>query len=351
LHFGLRTLKTFDGNYPAFIAEELKPRDPNGLLVLDLFAGCGGLALGFEAAGFETIGFEMDSDCCATYNKNLKGACSEAFLTPEFSFPNADIVIGGPPCQPFSVGGHQHGLKDSRDGFPTFIAAIENVKPQLWMFENVKGLLYRNRWYLDEIVRILKDLGYEVEGHLLNAVHHLVPQNRERVIVVGHKGGFRFPRHSSMTVTAGQALGDLAYATPANAKYLTKSMDDYVAKYERASKCINPRDLNLKRPARTLTCRNLAGATGDMQRIRMPDGRRRRLEVREAARLQSFPDWFNFEGVENSQFNQVGNAVAPMFSLALGRAVAQHLLLSGDATGPEDSMVSLSQAQMSLRLA
>lgn len=343
-------MKIFDGDYPSFIAEELKPRAPNGLVALDLFAGCGGLALGFEAAGFETIGFEMDPDCCATYNKNLKGACSEAFLTPDFAFPQADIVIGGPPCQPFSVGGHQHGLKDSRDGFPTFIAAVERIQPQLWMFENVRGLLYRNRGYLDEIVRKLGALGYQIEGGLLNAVHYLVPQNRERVIVVGHKGGFVFPHSSPMVVTAGQALRELAYETPPNARYLTKSMDDYVAKYERASKCINPRDLHLNRPARTLTCRNLAGATGDMQRIRMPDGRRRRLDVREAARLQSFPDWFLFEGEENSQFNQVGNAVAPMFSLAIGRAVAECLTKNANA-GADRSKTLPSVNQMSLQLA
>ena len=114
-------------------------------MALDLFAGCGGLALGFEAAGFETIGYEMDGDGCATYRRNLRGICYEIFLTPETVYPTADIVIGGPPCQPFSVGGHQHGLKDSRDGFPAFIAAVSQVKPKLFMFENVRSLLYRNK--------------------------------------------------------------------------------------------------------------------------------------------------------------------------------------------------------------
>jgi len=342
-------LKTFDGDYPSFIAEELMPRSSTGFVALDLFAGCGGLALGLEAAGFATIGFEMDPDCCATYNKNLHGSCNEAFLKPDFAFPKSDIVVGGPPCQPFSVGGHQHGLRDSRDGFPTFISAVEQIQPRLWMFENVRGLLYRNRWYLDEIVGCLKRLGYEVEGHLLNAVHHLVPQNRERVIVVGHKGGFTFPRHALVTVTAGQALGQLATESPASGKYMTKSMDDYVAKYEQASKCVNPRDLYLDRPARTLTCRNLAGATGDMQRLRMSDGRRRRLEIREAARLQSFPDWFTFEGNEGSQYKQIGNAVAPMFALALGRTIAEYL--SPNTASIEESTKShLTPAQMSLRL-
>jgi DNA (cytosine-5)-methyltransferase 1 len=195
----------------------------------------------------------------------------------------------------------------------------------LWLFENVRGLLFKNRWYLDEIVHRLERYGYVVEAKLLNASHYLVPQNRERLIVVGHKGGFEFPERSHATVTVGQALGGFLFAEPADGKYLTESMDQYVARYEKASKCINPRDLDPNRPSRTITCRNLAGATGDMQRIKMPSGRRRRLSVREGARLQSFPDWFEFAGTEGSQFNQIGNAVPPMFAFALAGSVKQYL--------------------------
>jgi DNA (cytosine-5)-methyltransferase 1 len=318
-------MKILDSDYGMLLDEALRPASQGHGVALDLFAGCGGLGLGFEAAGFDTIGFEMDTDCCATYNANLNGMCHEVMLTPDYVFPHADIVIGGPPCQPFSVGGHQLGLEDSRDGFPVFVSAVEQLKPRLWMFENVRGLLYRNRWYLDEVVTRLERMGYVVEYHLLNAVHYLVPQNRERIIVVGHLGGFVFPEKQKYTVTAGNALGERAFAAPDDGKYLTPSMDEYVAKYERASKCINPRDLHLDRPARTLTCRNLAGATGDMQRIRLSDGRRRRLTPREAARLQSFPDWFAFHGTEGSQFKQIGNAVPPLFAKALASSVAQYL--------------------------
>jgi DNA (cytosine-5)-methyltransferase 1 len=320
--------------YPENLAQLLKPQ-PNGTpLVIDLFAGCGGLALGFEAQGFATHGYEMDADACASYRKNLKGPCTQTLLTPETKLPQADIVIGGPPCQPFSVGGHQLGLRDSRDGFPIFISAVKRLNPKIWLFENVRGLFYRNHWYLEEVVDALQDLNYTVEIRLLNAVHYGVPQNRERVVVVGHRGTFAFPSQT-LTVTAGEALGSLTQSCPSDAKLFTPSMDDYVARYEKASKCIRPRDLHLDQPSRTLTCRNLAGATGDMMRILLPDGRRRRLNFEEAKRLQSFPDWFDLAGGETSKFNQIGNAVAPLMAYALAQSVRNYLQLQETAPRPE----------------
>jgi DNA (cytosine-5)-methyltransferase 1 len=304
-------------SYPQTINKLLRPKAHAKPLVLDLFAGCGGLALGFEAQGFETLGFEMDADCCASYRHNLHGDCVNVKLHTSYRFPKAQVVIGGPPCQPFSVGGLQNGIRDARDGFPAFISAVEQAEPNIWMFENVRGLMYRNRDYLDVIIAELEGLGYVVEFKLLNAVQHGVAQNRERVIVVGHRGEFSYPKANNERITAGQALEALASEVHQDSKFLTASMDTYVAKYEKASSCITPRDLHLDRPARTVTCRNLAGATGDMHRVVLSDGRRRRLTVREGARLQSFPDWFEFQGSETSAFNQIGNAVPPMLAYAI----------------------------------
>ncbi len=292
---------------------------------IDLFAGCGGLSLGFEACGIRTSGYEMESDYANTYSRNLTGSCKCKRLELGEEYPSAKIVIGGPPCQPFSVGGKQLGLQDSRDGFPVFIEAIKKVDPDIWVFENVRGLLYRNKDYFEEILTRFKELNYVVEYQLLNAVWFGVPQNRERLVVVGHRGKFQFPKETPIRVTAGEALGELATSIPDDAKFLTPSMDEYVANYEKASKCINPRDLYPDRPARTLTCRNLAGATGDMHRVRLPDGRRRRITVREAARLQSFPEWFEFSGTETSQYYQVGNAVPPLFAYAIASSVVEYL--------------------------
>ena len=195
--------------------------------------------------------------------------------------------------------------------------------------ENVRGLLYRNKDYLRLVVQSLEDLGYGVDVRLLKAVHYGVPQNRERVVVVASTVGRKWNWPSmtvDMPVTAGAALGlPLAHEESADSNYLTPNVDKYIAEYERKSHCVNPRDLHLDRPARTVTCRNLGAMTSDMLRLRVPSGRRRALTVREGARLQSFPDWFKFSGTTYEQCEQIGNAVPPLMGLALARQVRQAL--------------------------
>lgn len=307
-------------------------------VVLDLFAGCGGLALGFEAAGMKTIGYEMRAEAVQTYNNNLHGECCETKLLVGSPDLRADVIIGGPPCQPFSQIGYQRGERDDRDGFPIFLDAVNRIRPKIAIIENVRGLLFRNKDYLRQAVRELERFGYSVDVKLLNAVDYGVPQKRERVVIVASTVGWEWPGSVvAEPVTAGIALGSMAAQVTEESRFLTPSMDRYVAKYEKASHCIRPRDLHAGSPSRTVTCRNLGGATADMLRIALADGRRRMLHTREAARLQGFPDWFTFAGTPYEQMEQIGNAVPPLLSFALAKQVRRFLETPSMAKTPKQS--------------
>lgn len=304
-------------------------------VVMDLFAGCGGLGLGFEALGCRTVGYEAKDVAASTYRDNL-GECETTFLDIGQPEGMADVIVGGPPCQPFSQIGYQRGNRDPRDGFPIFLDAVNRLRPKIAIIENVRGLLFRNKDYLRLAVTELERFGYHVDVRLLKAWHYGVPQNRERVVVVASTVGWRWPEHVvDEAVTAGVALGDTAHLAPERSKFLTTSMDKYIASYEAASKCVRPRDLHLDQASRTVTCRNLGAATSDMLRIRLPDGRRRFLTPREGARLQSFPDWFEFRGNEYEQCEQIGNAVPPLMSLAIAKQVIK--ALEGGEPAPKNS--------------
>lgn len=312
-------------NMESLLAKPIRNSSATSPVCIDLFSGCGGLGLGFEAAGFKTIGFEKDSDAAASYRLNL-GDCITEDLNIETNFPNANLLVGGPPCQPFSVGGKQAGPRDARDGFPTFLSAIERVQPAIAIFENVRGLFYKNKAYLHLILRELEKLNYLVDAKLLDASHFSVPQRRQRLFVVATRVGWIWPRQNFIGQSVvSDAIGDTMELHQDEATYLTPAMDKYISEYEQKSHCINPRDLRPTQVARTLTCRNLGGLTSDMMRVRLSSGKRRTLTVREAARLQTFPDWFQFQGSKYKKFEQIGNAVPPLLSLQIANAARQQI--------------------------
>ena len=176
------------------------------------------------------------------------------------------------------------------------------------------------------VLQELRELGYNITYKILNAADYDVAQNRERVFCIGSLiGEFVFPKEKPYLISSGEAVGDIIDILPESPMFLTPSMDKYIASYEAKSHCVTPRDLHLDMPARTVTCRNLAGATSDMQRYKLPDGRRRRLTPREGARLQSFPDWYIFSGSMESQFNQVGNAVPPFLAYNVAAELIKHI--------------------------
>jgi len=314
------------------------PATSNGWKVLDLFAGCGGLSLGFESAGFDVTGYEMNPKYVATYNKNLRGECFEQRISEDVAFEGrVDVIVGGPPCQPYSETGAGFakgknkkksfkGSKDERDGFPAFISYVKKLKPKLFIAENVRGLKFkRNEKYLNSLIKKFEKLGYNVNCTVIRMSNFEVPQNRERLFVIGHDGTFNLPEPSDSQFTVRDALGELACEAPTDGRYLSKSEDEYISRYEEKCQLKNPRDLHLDIPSRTLTCRNLAGSTADMIRLKMNDGRRRKIRVKEASRIQGFPDWFEFNENQATAFNEIGQSVPPLFAKQLASSVLDYL--------------------------
>ena len=313
--------------YIEFINKTLSlKRKKNNLLVCDLFAGAGGLSLGFEANGFETVAFENKDYASNTYNKNLKGKCHTQKLDAQTIYPKCDVLIGGPPCQPFSVSGHQNGKSDKRDGFPIYLNALKQIKPKVFLIENVRGTLFKNKNYLNYIIRELENCGYKVNIKILNSNNFGVAQLRERLFILGSKNEIKIPlKINNSSINSGIAIKDIINKYKVSHKFLTSNMDKYILRYEKKSKCINPRDLNLNKPARTLTCRNLGGQTSDMMRIKTGT-KRRMLTVQEASRLQSFPDFFNFTGTDYQKMEQIGNAVPPLVAFMFADIIKNYIL-------------------------
>lgn len=310
-------------DYNDFLVEQLSARKDLGIKAMDLFSGCGGMSLGFESVGIISNGIDSNSSAVKTFNRNLNGDAKCSKLDLEFDYNPSDILVAGPPCQPYSVAGKRLGQKDIRNGMPMVLDALRKQKPKVVVVENVKGLL-KEKTYVSSLLDKMEHLGYKANLEVLNARNFGVPQNRERLFIVGVKGKskFKFPEPYGDVVSAGVAIGRIRSSVPKGTKTLTKNIDKYILKYEVASKCKRPRDLHLDSPSRTITCRNLSGSTGDMMRVKLKSGIRRTLSVKEAAALQSFPSWFRFSGTQAEAYKQIGNAVPPM----LGRAIAKEII-------------------------
>ena len=306
----------------------LRSVNPSGLRAVDLFCGAGGLSLGFWAHGIEVVGVDINVDAAETYARNL-GESYCADIKAGIRLPDADILIAGPPCQPWSRAGKRLGREDDRDGFPITIQAVEQMRPTAVVVENVPGSVRsEKRDGLDYIKEQLRSLNYLVSEHVLNAADYGVPQNRSRIFVVGIIGEVRVgsPKPWQQAISVRQSIPGTYWRNMPETQTVSDKMSAYISRYERASGCRTPRDLHIDKPSRTLTARNLSGATGDMMRLKLSDGTRRTLTVGEAARLQSFPDWFQFHGSKRSKLEQIGNAVPPMLSYAVAEMVLQRLV-------------------------
>jgi DNA (cytosine-5)-methyltransferase 1 len=322
---------------------------------VDLFAGAGGLSIGFEQAGGEIVaGIEWDRDATETFAKVHPSAESILGDIHQIDWRRwkgeADLVIGGPPCQPWSTGGLMLGANDPRDGWPAFIKAISVIKPRAFVAENVEGLATgRRKDGLKTLVDTLGGLGYRVSWKILNAADYGVPQKRRRLFIVGLRGSrgrpFEFPPATHGTaerewVPAGQVVGS-ELVGQANKAVITyaKNPDLRPSPYDGHLFNGGGRPMDLSKPAPTMLASMGGNKTpwidtfeivpeyhahllsGGLPRAgRVPGGRR--LSVEEAAAIQTFPLGMWFAGLRSSQYRQVGNAVPPL----LARRVAEALL-------------------------
>jgi len=183
---------------------------------IDLFAGCGGFSLGLQLSGLKGIwAIEIDEDATSTYKENVGDhiQCADVRQIDTASVPHPDLLVGGFPCQPFSISGLQHGFS-GRDGdlFYQCTRFIQNLSPQVFILENVPGFLRLKKGkFHKEAIRILRGLGYFVEWKIINAADHGVPQIRERLFIIGNKLGRKntFPRQTGERLSARDAIDDI----------------------------------------------------------------------------------------------------------------------------------------------
>lgn len=383
---------------------------------IELFAGAGGLAMGMANAGFHHCGLvEWNQYACQTIRENPQRysdamgnwplhACDARTVDYRAIAEDVVVISGGPPCQPFSLGGKHGGFLDSRDMFPEAVRSVRELKPKAFVFENVKGLLRqsfatyfeyitlqltypdltpkKDESWEDHLSRLERQYTsgrrgrgtpYKVVYRLLNAANYGVPQKRERVFIVGFRDDlgieWSFPdaTHSEDALLRSQwitgaywdrhqvALKDRPTLSPRLAARVARlaepdgvaellpwvTVRDVIADLPDPQRNPNNGILNhvfipgarsypghtgspLDEPSKTLKAGG-HGVPGGENMIAMPDGTVRYFTVREAARIQTFPDDYVFHGAWGEVMRQLGNAVPVKLAEVVARDVAAHL--------------------------
>jgi DNA (cytosine-5)-methyltransferase 1 len=331
----------------SYTASELQASTTTIATVIELFAGAGGLALGLENAGLEAKALiEIDKDAVATLRHNRPNWNVIHADVSQISFDDmrADVVTGGFPCQAFSYAGKGLGLEDIRGTlFYEFARCVKEVKPKPFLAENVRGLISHQKGKtLSTVLAVFKSLGYNVQYRLLNAVNYDVPQKRERVIIIGTLPGiyFRYPAPSTKILTLRDALKNVPPSegvkySPKKAAILAlvppggcwRDLPEDIQKsymmksyYLSGGRTGMARRIAWDEPSLTLTT-----SPSQKQTERCHPDETRPFTVREYARIQTFPDDWEFVGGISSKYQQIGNAVPVNFAYHLGRAVMSAL--------------------------
>jgi len=323
---------------PRKVAEKYRQK-MSGLTTLELCAGAGGQALGYEQAGIDHIGLiELDKHACATLRLNRpEWNVIEHDLTTEnhvkfnpADFKGVDIISGGLPCPPFSVAGKQLGKKDERNLFPAMIQLVEQIRPKAVMIENVRGIyeaLFRDyRWYISGQLR---SMGYETGWRMMSASDFGVPQLRPRVVFIAvkheYKDHFFWPdRSTEEPLNVGERVYDLMAANGWKGAKAWKKMADQIAptivggSHKHGGPDLGP--TRARRAWATLGVDGL-GIANEAPGPDFPIDQMPKLTVRMVARLQGFPDEWQFTGGKTAAYRQVGNAFPPPFAKAVAESL------------------------------
>lgn len=302
--------------------------------ITSLFSGCGGLDLGFHGGftyldkkfnrlKFQTLfANDIDKNACLTFEKNFKKEiiCDDINNVLENNnFSSTDIIIGGFPCQDFSLAGKRRGFNSERGNlYKSMCKTIEHVKPKLFLAENVKGLLTIDDGNaIKKIISELESLNYNVTYKLFKVSDFGVPQKRERIIIIGTRKdllpifNFDIIKTVDKKIIANDALKDLEDI---------KENHFPNHGWSKAKKNKGQGNISIEKDDFAPTMR--AEHHGN---IEFHWNGKRRLSAREAARIQSFPDNFIFFPSTSSAYKQIGNAVPPVFAWHIAKSIQQFL--------------------------
>lgn len=348
------------------------------MIIGDLFAGVGGMSEGFRIAGFDiAFAVEYDKDIANAYKLNHKGTdvyaqniCDIDVTELHKKHPHIDVIIGGPPCQGFSQKGKRLSLDDPRNFlFQQYVRFVSEFKPKYFVLENVPGIITTsNGYFKDQIIAAFNALGYTVNYGVLKAADFGVPQNRHRAVFIGYLGDkmISLPEPKGMHTTIKDAIYDLPFIASGQGEEVSDYDKLPVSNYQKIMRNGSKRLYNhvatahsklaLERlsmipkgggkeylPAEHHTKSIYSGTWCRMieddvsvtitTRFDTPSSGRfthpileRCITVREAARIQSFPDTFIFYGNKTCQMKQVGNAVPPMLAYNIAMQIKNNEL-------------------------
>ena len=315
---------------------------------IDIFSGAGGLTLGFQKAGLRSVwAVEIDEDAAATYAANFG---HEVFTGPielvEEVPVQADVIVGGPPCQGFSPLGKmspRDAHEDMNQLWRQYLRIVELVQPKVFVVENVPEFVKSAEGL--RMMELGRNWGYDIDADVLNAYHYGVPQKRRRGFIIGSRIGHpSFPKDRDLSRTVRDAIGDLPQNPTDEDWHLSRSPRSIsVERYRQIPAGGNRFDLMRRRPDITPNCwlNKPTGSTDVFGRLEWdapaltirteffkPEKGRylhpeahRPITHREAMRLQTFPDDFMWEGSKISVARQVGNAVPPVLAQAIADEV------------------------------